>query len=89
MTDRDELIALGLTGESKRMSDGYTSFVIRTDEEAADLVLNSEWLRVKLRDVWDAGVAKAGRYGHEDYWDDELNPYNENPYRTDDEKEEY
>jgi hypothetical protein len=62
------------------MSDGYPSFIMRTDEEAADLVL--EWMRLKLADAYDQGVSIAGRYGHEDYWDSENSPYIDNPWRT-------
>lgn len=55
--------------------------------DAAEALLGSEWLRIKLRDAWDEGATRAGRYGHEDSWDDEINPFNDNPYRTEDEKE--
>jgi hypothetical protein len=57
--------------------------------DGAQAILDSEWLRIKLRDSWDSGAARAGRYGHEDSWYDECNPHNDNPHRTEDEKEEY
>jgi len=87
--DLKALTDLALTGEAKLMGDNGIGFVLRTDEEAAKLVLDSEWLRIKLRDAFDEGASRAGRYGHEDSWDDEFNPHNDNPYRTEDEKEYY
>lgn len=50
--------------------------------DAGQAVLDSDWLRLLLADAYDAGVSRAGRYGHEDSWDNEVNPHIENPWRT-------
>ena len=39
--EREELIGLQLASYSKRMSDGYTSSIIRSNEEAAEIVLDA------------------------------------------------
>lgn len=43
--DRKELIELRLASYSKRMSDGHLSVFMRTDEEAADIVLQAGFRR--------------------------------------------
>lgn len=53
----------------------------------AQAILDSRWLRDQLADAFDAGIGVGGRYGHEDGWDEEIDPYNENPYRTKEERE--
>lgn len=39
-------------------------------------------VRLEKADAFDSGVGIAGRYGHEDGWDERTSPYKENPYRT-------
>lgn len=46
--EREALIALGLASYSKIMSDGYPSGVMRTNEEAADLVLAAGFRRSEV-----------------------------------------
>lgn len=36
-----------------------------------------------LEGAFDEGVSVAGHYGHEDNWDSDNTPYNDNPYRGD------
>ena len=43
--EREALIALHLASYPKTMSDGYSSGVVRTNEEAADLVLTAGFRR--------------------------------------------
>ena len=50
--------------------------------EAANALLESDWFRLELADAFDSGVARAGRYGHEDYWESGSSPYLENPWRS-------
>lgn len=54
---RDELIGLRLASYSKIMSDGYPSGIIRSNEEAADILLASPVIRriqaEALRDAAD------------------------------------
>ena len=46
--EREALIALKLASFSKRMSDGYPSIIMRTNEEAADLVLAAGFRRSEV-----------------------------------------
>lgn len=80
--DREALIALGLATELRMMSDGYHSTIVFSNEQAADRLLDSDWFRLQLADACDQGIALAGRYGHEDSWDNEINPHIDNPWRT-------
>lgn len=43
--EREALVALQLATHSERMSDGYPSVVVRSNEEAADIVLAAGWTR--------------------------------------------
>lgn len=43
MTDFDELVALKLATQSKIMSDGYPSIFVNGNDEAAQIVLDSDW----------------------------------------------
>ena len=56
--EREALIALRLASYSKTMSDGYSSGVVRTNEEAADLVLTAGFRRTVQG---DAGVEYRAR----------------------------
>lgn len=38
------------------------------------------WLKSIQAEACDEGIAIAGRYGHEDGWDEDINPYRHNPY---------
>ena len=87
MTERDELIALGLSLEMMIASDGYPSARVLSNEAAADRLLESDWYRLRLADAFDQGVSAAGRYGHEDGWEQDNAPYMANPYRTPEELE--
>lgn len=40
-----------------------------------------QWLNTDRAENWDDGARAAGRYGHEDYWDN-GGPHRENPYKT-------
>ncbi len=50
--------------------------------EAAQAILDSDWLNAKLAEAWDEGLGVGGRWGHEDNWDEDNDPYRHNPYRT-------
>ena len=56
--EREALIALRLASYLKTMSDGYSSGVVRTNEEAADLVLTAGFRRTVQG---DAGVEYRAR----------------------------
>ena len=62
MDDREELVDLELATSVVWTRDnwdpddrGCYSQVVHTNEQAADRVLQSEWLRRKLEEAWDAG----------------------------------
>ena len=55
--EREALIALGLASYSKIMSDGYPSGVMRTNEEAADLVLAAGFRRSEVPEPSATGPA--------------------------------
>lgn len=56
--EREALIALKLASFSKRMSDGYPSIIMRTNEEAADLVLAAGFRRSEVPEP-NADVAQV------------------------------
>ena len=65
--EREALIALKLASFSKRMSDGYPSIIMRTNEEAADLVLAAGFRRSEVPEpsaehfhIWSDLPCKAG-----------------------------
>lgn len=49
---------------------------------AAIAILGSDWLRLAYADAFDSGASTAGRFGHDDLWDNEMSPYAVNPWRT-------
>lgn len=53
----------------------------------AQALLDSRWFRDQLADAFDDGVRTGGKHGHDDYWDDDNDPYAENPWRTKEERE--
>ena len=62
MDDREELVKLGLASSIVFRKDAFdpedrggSVIVVHTNEQAADRVLQSEWLRRKLEEAWDAG----------------------------------
>lgn len=64
--EREELIALRLASYPKRMSDGYNSVVVRSNEDAADVVLAAGFRRsreatTEPQPITDADVEAAGR----------------------------
>lgn len=46
----------------------------------AEAIVDTGWFFGVQAEAFDVGVGIAGRYGHEDYWDEDNNPYNENPW---------
>lgn len=57
--EREELIGLQLASYSKRMSDGYTSSIIRSNEEAAEIVLDAGFRLPVQGEPTDAQVLAA------------------------------
>lgn len=60
--EREELIALRLASYPKRMSDGYNSVVVRSNEDAADVVLAAGFRRSREATTEPQPITDANAY---------------------------
>ena len=86
-TPRDELIVMQLASKLFLAFDGYVSIGMRTNEQAADMVIGAGWrspaevaemVRAAAEEAWDHGIDSAGgclRWEGGRWVGSEANPY--------------